>query len=489
MNEQYRQNRPRTRSQMPPPPPPKKRFPWWTVGVIIVCGCLLLGAYVFAEDQLSGYERFQTMRSAIAGDAFFGPVYIDSIPLSGKTMQQAQEALAKARDEQPGVFELYLTAGSLRYRISSADIPLTWNTDSLLKQAYTIGRVGSLEQRYAQVAGLREPVYLTSEFTYDKSAVRAITDRAAQELFIPAHDASVVAFDVPNRTFTFSNDSVGQQVDAEKLYSDVIARLDARAYSEPLAIPLTPIEPSITRAELEKNYTKIASYTTKTTDEENRNTNIRLAAEALNGSMILPGGTISFNETTGQRTPEKGYKEAAAIENGRLKQETGGGVCQVSSTMFNALVRADAEIVTRKAHAWPSTYVNAGEDATVDWPRLDLVMRNTSATPMFITAWYENKTVTVEVYGYSLGENKRIEIESETTYTKEPDEVVYTYNEKLPIGTKQQVKKPRTGYSVQTYKLWYDGDTLAKREPFYKSEYAVIYEEYEYNDGNPPPEV
>lgn len=483
---QQKRSRDRAGDHSAPQDQQKKRFPWWTVVVIALCICLLAGAYVFAEGQLADYNRFHAMRSAVAGNTFYGAIFIDDVPLEGKTVEQARSDLSMARDAKGDTFQIYLEHENMRYPISSSDVPMEWNTEDLLEQAYTIGRKGTLEERYASVKTLTEPVYLTSEFTYDRDTIRQITDRAAQELYQPMTDATVVAFDKDNRTFTFTDEVRGQQANAEKLYRDTIQVLDSRSYDTPIQIEVTPLEPTITKAQLQQNYVKIATYTSKTTKDENRNTNIRLSAEALHGAVIMPGGTISFNEKTGERTPEKGYKEAGAIANGRMIEETGGGVCQVSSTLFNALVRAEAEIVDRKPHAWPLDYVPRGEDATVDWPRLDLVMKNPGTTPMYLAAWYENQTVTVEVYGYSLGNNVRIDLESEVTYQKEPTERVYTYNANLPVGTEKLLKKPRTGYSVQTYKVYYEGDQQVRREPFYKSEYRMINEEYEYNDGKPP---
>lgn len=482
MSESKRPPRPRYQQ----PPRQRKKFAWWTIWVIFLCACVLAGAYVFAEDQLDNYNKFHAMRTAISADTFYGPVFVDGVALSGMTIHEAREALSGAREEKASAFSLTLETGSIRYTLSAGEVPMSWNTEDLLERAYTIGRVGSLEERYHQIKTLDTPIYLESAFTYDKSAVRDFVDRVAGELYIPGSDAAVVAFDVPNRTFTFADETIGRQVDADALYEAAIEQLADGEYTLPVQIPLAPIEPAITRAQLEKNYTRISTFTTKTTKDDNRNENIRLAADAINGAMIPSGGTLSFNGATGERTKEKGYKEAGAIENGRTIKETGGGVCQVSSTLFNALARADAEIVDRKPHAWPSDYVPRGEDATVDWPRLDLVMRNPGNTPMFITAWYEDQHVTVEVYGYSLGENIRVELQSETTYQKEPSEVVYTYNPNLAVGTTTQIKKPHTGYSVQTYKVRYEGDTEIQKEPFYKSEYRVINEEYEYNDGKPP---
>jgi vancomycin resistance protein YoaR len=474
--------------QTPEPAPKRRRFHWWTLPVIAVCLALLYAAYGVAEDAVLAYDAFCQKRDALAGDRFFGPVYVDGLAIEGLTMAEARQALAARVQTEALAFSLNLQHGDSRFQISSEQVPLTFNTEALLHQAYTIGRSGSLEQRYRQITSLTEPMYTASSYTYDHAAVRALTDAIAAQLTYAPKDAAVVAFDVANRGFGFSPEEPGQQVDADALYDEVIAALDARRFSETVSIQTTPVQPALTREVLQQQYGRIASYTTKTTSDSNRNTNIRLAAEALNGRLILPGGTISFNETTGERTPEKGYLPAGAIENGRTVQETGGGVCQVSTTLFNALVRANCEIVTRRPHAWPSTYVPRGEDASVDWPRLDLVMKNASDTTMFIAAWYENRTVTVEVFGLSLGDGVTIELASETTYTKKPTEPVYTYNPELSIGTTRKLKDAHTGYSVQTYKIWMQDGAEIGREPFYKTEYAMISETYEYNDGNPPVE-
>ncbi|MDR0929367.1 MAG: VanW family protein [Oscillospiraceae bacterium] len=454
--------------------------------VILLCLALLYAAYAAAENAIADYNAFCQKRDALAGDRFFGSVYVDGVLIEGLTMNEARQALAKRSQAETLAFSLALAHGDSRFAITSEQVPLTFNTEALLQQAYTIGRSGSLEQRYRQISSLTEPIHTASSYTYDHAAVRAITDQIAAGLTYAPKDAAVVAFDVANRGFGFSPEQPGQRVDADALYNEVIAALDARRFGEVLSIQSTVVQPALTREVLQQQYGRIASYTTDTTSDSNRNTNIRLAAEALNGRLILPGGTISFNETTGERTPEKGYLKAGAIENGRTVQETGGGVCQVSTTLFNALVRANCEIVTRRPHAWPSSYVPRGEDASVDWPRLDLVMRNASDTTMFIAAWYENRKVTVEVFGLSLGEGVSIELESETTYTKKPTETVYTYNPELSIGTTRKLKDAHTGYSVQTYKIWMQDGVETSREPLYKTEYAMISETYEYNDGNPP---
>ena len=150
------------------------------------------------------------------------------------------------------------------------------------------------------------------------------------------------------------------------LQEDILAALDEGAYDRVIVPKGEQVEPTITKSQLVGQFGLISSFTTTTTKDKDRNNNIAISAAALNGRMVKPGDTMSFNDCTGQRTGEKGYREAGAIAGGVLVDDTGGGVCQTSSTLFNAVVRADLEIVKRSAHSWPSSYVNKGEDATVN---------------------------------------------------------------------------------------------------------------------------
>ena len=472
-------NRPRQK-------PRKRRFPIWSLLISLLCTALLVRIYVFADEQLERYHVFNEKRAAISGDTFYGNVFVDGVPLRGLTKEEARGELAEKAEVQDNFFFITIASGVETWRLSAENIPLRWDTEAQLEKAYMIGRTGTLEERYAQVRNLNEPVYLTSEYTYDRDAVRQELERIAAGLAFPSENAAVVAFDPYNRSFGFSQEKPGQGVETEKLIEAVLDALDRKEYGRTMMVETYEIPAEVTNASLAQEYGRISTYTTMTTANENRNTNIRLAAEALNGSRIASGDTISFNEITGERSADKGYLKAGAIENGRTVEEYGGGVCQVSTTLFNALVRANCDIVKRKPHAWPSNYVPYGEDATVDWPGTHLIMKNPTDTPMFVVAWYENQQVTVEIYGKTLSDNKHIDLESEIVYTKKPTDIKYTYDSTVALGSSTKIKEARTGYTVQTYKIWYQDGIEISREPFYKSDYPMISEEYVYNDGNPP---
>ena len=298
-----------------------------------------------------------------------------------------------------------------------------------------------------------------------------------------ATDAKLSAFDVSNRTFTFEAESAGYQIDRDRLEADILAALDAHAYDSVIVPQGERVEPQVTLAQLQGLFGRISSFTTTTTRDNDRNTNIALSASALNGRVVHPGETLSFNSCTGQRTGEKGYREAGAIAGGVLVDDTGGGVCQTSSTLFNAVVRADLQIVERYAHSWPSSYVNKGEDATVNWPSLDFVFKNNGDFPVFVVAWYEAQKVTVEIYGHMLENGMTIDLESTVTQTIKPsDEVLYTLDESLPAGTRKAGRSKRTGYVVDTYKVYKDSEgNEIRREKLWTTTYRAQQDEILYH--------
>ena len=459
-------------------------FPVWTLIVIALCAALWIGGAKLYSDRMAAYDSYAAISKMAAQDTYFPGVMVDGVDLGGMTREEARALFAQRQTKTASEFLLVVAAGERRWRITSQEVPVTFNAEAILDQAYNVGHTGTLEQRVRQIERAKsEGVRFVTGYTYDRSAVRALADTIADSLDVAAKDATLDAFDPNNHTFTFTKESAGYRVDRELLHGDILAALDERAYDRVILVRGESVAPQVTLAQLHGLFGKISSFTTKTTKDNDRNTNIALSAAALNGRMVLPGDTLSFNDCTGKRTGEKGYREAGAIAGGVLVDDTGGGVCQTSSTLFNAVVRADLEIVTRYAHSWPSSYVNKGEDATVNWPSLDFVFRNNGQFPVFIVAWYANQEVTVEVYGQMLADGQTIDLVSETTQTIKPsNDIVYTLDETLPAGTRKAGRQKRTGYVVDTYKVYADaqGNEL-RREKLWTTTYRAQQEEILYH--------
>ena len=459
-------------------------FPFWTLLVIALCaGLWVFGAKLY-QDQMAAYRAYAAISQAAAQTTFFPGVTVDGIELGGMTRQEADALFADRQRQTASAFSLVVASGDRRWRITSDEVPMTFDAEAVLARAYAVGREGTLAERWQQIEQARtEGFAFETGYVYDRSAVGELTRIIADSLDVEAKNATLDAFDVNNRTFTFTKESSGWRVDRERLTQDILAALDAENYDAVIIPQGERVEPDITLAQLEGRFGRISAFTTTTTKDNDRNTNIAISAAALNGRVVMPGETLSFNGCTGQRTGEKGYREAGAIAGGVLVDDTGGGVCQTSSTLFNAVVRADLEIVKRYAHSWPSSYVNKGEDATVNWPSLDFVFRNNGEFPVFVVAWYADQQVTVEIYGLMLENGMTIDLESTVTQTIKPsDEVVYTLDESLPAGTRKAGRKKRTGYVVDTYKVYKDAEgSELRREKLWTTTYRAQQDEILYH--------
>jgi len=481
-----RQGRGRSRRMTADTKDERSLFPVWAP--IVIAGCLALwgfGAKIYS-DQMAAYESYAAISGVVHQNTYFPGIRVDGIDLGGMTREEAHALFQDRQQQTASEFALIVAAGEKRWRITSSEVPVTFNADTILTQAYNIGRVGTLEERYAQIQQVeREGANYVTGFSYDRLAVDHLVDVIGEGLDQAPVNATLDAFDPNNHTFTFSKEQNGYRIDRQLLKADILAALDAREYDRVIIPQGQTVSPTVTLDQLQGVFGKIASYTTKTTKDRDRNTNIAISAEALNGRMVLPGQTLSFNGCTGQRTGEKGYREAGAIAGGVLVDDTGGGVCQTSSTLFNAVVRADLEIVERSAHSWPSSYVEKGEDATVNWPSLDFVFRNNGQFPVFVVAWYANQEVTVEIYGQMLPDGQTIDLESTVVKTVKPsDEILYIEDESLPVGTTKSGRQKRTGYVVDTYKVFKDsaGEEI-RREKLWTTTYRATQEEILFNDN------
>ena len=197
--------------------------------------------------------------------------------------------------------------------------------------------------------------------------------------------------------FEFGGTKDGYAVNVSDTADKILSMINAKNFSGEVETVGSAI-PASTDS-IKDKYKIIASVTTKTTSNELRNANVKLSAAAVNGTVLQPGEEFSFNTVVGQRTAEKGYKPAAAYNQGEVVEEVGGGVCQISSTLYNAVFRAGLTTTYRRAHTFAPSYVTPGTDATVSWPGPDYKFVNNSKHAIGILAWYSNQTATVQIYG------------------------------------------------------------------------------------------
>ena len=244
---------------------------------------------------------------------------------------------------------------------------------------------------------------------------------------------------------------------------------------EVIRIPMEYVEPAITDKDV-LYHDVLGECQTKHTSNANRNTNLRLACEALNGLVLNPGETFSYNDALGQRTAAKGYKPAPAYVGQELVDDIGGGICQVSSTLYYAALVADMEIVSRTNHGFVSSYIPYGMDATVSWGGPDFKFRNSSNYPVKIEAYVADGYVHVAI----LGTDQRdyyVKLEYKITGTQEPDTKYIEMEADNPDGLQDGdvIDQGVTGYTVKTYKVKYStvNNAVVSRDFITTSQYLT----------------
>lgn len=246
--------------------------------------------------------------------------------------------------------------------------------------------------------------------------------------------------------------------------------VEEAGYGEAVEIPFTVTAPTQTKEVLAAMLFRdeLATYTAYQASSSNRATNLRLACEAINGTILMPGDTFDYNEVVGERTPERGYKTAAAYMGNETITTYGGGVCQPSSVIYYCALMADLEIVTRHCHTFASSYVPLGMDATVSWGGPEFRFRNNTDYPIRIDAAADGGSVTITLVGTDLKDYYvKMEYEVWATYGWEEETVKMTAAEAKSKGYSdgEVITTPYTGYKVQTYKCKYskEDDSLIER--------------------------
>lgn len=439
--------------------------------IVVLLG---LGGY-----QAVRYRAFAEMKSAVQRETFYEGTTVEGIDVSSMTLAQAMEYWQENIEPAYSQREVTLSNGA---SFTAEELGYTSDYATVLSNAFSAGRTGSLEQRYALLSSRRSaPVsYSVTRQSYDPAAIARCVSQIAEAIDRPAENAKIASFDTESYEFTFTDAVTGSQLDADALTRDMTQAMENGGGSVELSV--LAIQPDVTQSDIASQYGLIASAVTNaSSSSSNRLSNIRLALQMINGTCLKPGETFSFNETVGKRTTDRGFKMATAYSSGTVVEDVGGGICQVSTTLFNAAVKADLQIVERHNHSLTVAYVDRGKDAAVNWNSQDLRFTNNSDDNVYICCFLsDDKRVRVGVFGKLLPNGESIAIESEVTGTTS-FETVYQPNLTLATGASQVTQKGKDGCSAVAYKVRKDasGNTIS-REELCRSSYKTVNQIVEY---------
>ena len=453
----------------------KNRNPKWASALLVVCAMALIGVGYVGVTEVNNYMDYQAKCRELEQDTFYDGITLEGESLSGLTMLDAIAKYQKQLSNVASATSITITARGKTYTLDSSSVQMSTNLQSTLSLAYSTGRTGSFDERYAKLQQLKsEGLDFSLNRGWNEDTLRSKISQIAADVYVKGQDADVESFDPDTGKFTFTSEVTGYELDSDDLYAQITQAVANGNVNANIEAKIIEVAPEHTVEYMKEHFGRISYAQTKTTSNSDRNRNIKLATAEFNGMRVEPGETLSFNKTTGERTEAKGYRPAGAYSGGFLVQEPGGGVCQVSTTLYNAVVKADLEVLERSPHSRVSDYVPIGLDAAVNWPSQDFKFKNTSDYPIFIVAEFADQKLTFKIYGKQLDDGVYIKLEIEKTETISAPEGVKEKNDPtLPLGTTKP-EAARDGARAISYKVYYDkNDNEIKREVLAKSTYPA----------------
>lgn len=285
------------------------------------------------------------------------------------------------------------------------------------------------------------------------------------------------SYDRATGAYTYSQASSGRTLNQEALEEGLRQAVESGNFNTVIKAEFTEQPPERDSRQAKEQYQVIGTFTTKTTDNKNRNQNIKLAVDAIDGTVLKPGQEFSFNLATGNRTSEKGYQPAGAYKNGVLIEEPGGGVCQVSTTLYHAIIQSGYRTTERNAHSFAPSYVEKGQDAMVSFDGYagpDLKFINTGKASVVLRAAFSNRELKMSIVGLPLlDEGVEVSIRSEKVRDVEPGEASYVENTTLPYGTEKTVDAASNGSVWKSYRVLKKNGEVVEEQPLHNSRYKA----------------
>lgn len=433
------------------------------LGLVILGSGIGISIYIYNEVK--------------AFDKVFAPgLSVNGVSISGLTREEAYEMLEEKMNDELKNKKLVLANGDVSIEVPYAKLGIMYNIEEVLDEAYQMGHSGNIFQRY-HYATNPSPDEKSFELScsYNQESVHKFLEENAKKFYKEPVNATIKRV---NRQFVITEEIYGQELDQVATQENIMTFLEKNQSGKVEAVIKT-IEPAYT-AESFKDIQHLVSsfYTTYNNADPYRNVNLKVGSEKIN-TTVMPGEIFALSKYIEPITYDAGYRPSKVIVNGKLEEGIGGGICQVASTLYNALLMTDLEITMRQNHSLSVAYVPLGRDATYSTNAIDFQFKNNSQYPIFIESYCENNRLYVNIYGHiDLKPKYTIKFDSVVTASIAPPATKYINDPNLPEGEKVEEVSALYGKKVKLYKLYYNGNTLVKKElvndSYYKPRGAVV---------------
>ncbi|KGK90762.1 vancomycin resistance protein W [Clostridium sp. HMP27] len=435
---------------------------------------LLFSVITVAGIVSAGISYMYNTVKAYEGLIYPG-VVVGKTDLSKKTSEEAKKILKSEYLDKIVTKELSINTPGKKYTIKFGEIGAKFDLDKATNEALNYGKNLNLISKYKLI---KNPVQknVNLDFSYNDKNIKSFIANIGKEINKEPINAKLTKVG----GFSVSEHQSGRKLTSDKLQKDVSSKINGEiGVNIEIEAPIEEIKPTITSDKLRLVNTRISSFSTNygAISSPQRANNIQRATQSINGTVLMPGDTFSFNGVVGERTVARGYQAAGVIVGNQVESGLGGGICQVSSTLYNAILRANLKSTERAHHTLPSSYVPLGRDATVDWGTIDYKFKNTLNYPIYIEAYTAGGNVAFNVYSNNQLTSRSYDITSEI-YETIPSTTQTVQDASLPEGEQQVTQKAYTGYKVRVYQNTYENGSVINKElisnDFYRPVNGII---------------
>ncbi|MDP4180861.1 MAG: VanW family protein [Bacillota bacterium] len=411
--------------------------------------------------------------TTFAGDKIHKGILIDGIDVSGLNKDRAKELVNSNLIKLYSSRKIRLNYDGSFWEYSFKDLGIKFMTSASVNEAYNIGRTGNVFQRFYKIVNLKfNKCGININITFNKQnvidalkTIKTVVDRQEKDAFLNYKNGEIL----------FEDEVNGKSLDVDKNLNLITENFSNKNFS-PVDLFVDDKEPKIRVSDIKGINGIIGQYSTKfNTADVNRSYNIRLASNKINGILLMPDENFSMNKILGPRTVKNGYKEAPVIFKNELVKGAGGGVCQVTTTLYNSVLISKLKVLERTHHSMPLSYVDKGLDATIAENYIDFKFANNLDYPVYISSWVEGNKVKVVILGKNADNGNRVVLKSNIIeeYTPQGEEIEFDSN--VPENERIVTREPKKGYKVVVYRETYDNSNkLLKREKISEDIYAPI---------------
>ncbi len=403
-------------------------------------------------------------------------VYADSINLSGMTADQASKAIESYVDKMKSAQLTLNCASGNSVTVSASELGLHWGNEEIVQEAVGLGKSGSLIRRFKELSDLKKQnkVY-DVDVALDESAVKEVLNNECTVYDIEAVDATLE----PNTkgSFTIHEGRDGQELNVDKSVSAIIDYVNNGFDGSDSSIDLV-IDKKAPKGDTEtlsKITDVLGTFTTKyERSGSDRCANIATGCKHVNGTLLYPGEQFSVYGAVSPFTEENGYHLAGSYLNGLVVESLGGGICQVSTTLYQAVLRAELQVDQRSNHSMVVDYVPHSGDAAIAGTAKDFKFTNNTENPIYIAGSTAGKTITFTIYGVETRpSNRTLEFESKDISTTEPvgDKVIADSGSAAGYVHTQSA---HTGYVSEFWKIIKEDGVEVSREKVNSSTYQAV---------------